>query len=201
MKQHNDQPLVQTTGCCLIGNLSWRLEGVRENALYAGGMTAVLNAMKTCKQDSIVQEYGFCALFTLVHAESTFIQAVVDAGGIEAVVAAMERHPASADLQSGGCEFWTALAKSHGDYRKSIIGARGLTAVAEARRVHQDNKAVVRKAKAAAKAILRSSCRCVHVSWSVMKAQLDVSIHNDERRQTRGICCSVLFVTMEQFLH
>jgi hypothetical protein len=180
--------VLQRAICKLIGNLwmfrkqnnsshnkkSCSSTARRQRVVDAGGLKAVIRAMKGHPQNRDVQRRACYALQSLVRTgtssststSSSFVRSAVKAGGVKLVILAMNNHLGDAgagagckELQLDACRFLHRVAKdSNGKYRAKIVKAKGLVAIGEALRVHGKDEHVRKIVRRSMKVVVCSRC-------------------------------------------
>jgi hypothetical protein len=113
----------------------------------AGGIKAVVAAMKNHLNNAAVQQYGCIILMgiaVLAENKPKVAVAVAGAGGIEAVVAAMNEHAGDAVVQEFGCGALANIA-ALAENQPKVAAAKGIEAVVAAMKAHTDVAAIQKK--------------------------------------------------------
>ena len=127
---------VQWLGCIVLQIFAYG------NDAAAGGIEAVVDALKQHPSNIIVQQDGCSALWNLAPNSNDNQKAIAAAGGIEAVVAALTQYPDN--VQQIGCNALWGFAANNDNHQKSIAAAGGIEAVVAALMEHRDNVSVQR---------------------------------------------------------
>ena len=93
---------LQERACKMLWYLSWAQAENQVKIASAGGIEAVVGAMRQHLAVAGVQEQGCWALSNLAANADNKVK-IASAGGIEAIVRAMTQHPSAAGVQEGGC--------------------------------------------------------------------------------------------------
>ena len=143
---------IQAAGCKRLMNLNDELERPKNLTLTsaersaavasAGGIEAVVRAMREHRGSLSVQEKGCGALWNLTLSSAEHSAAVVSAGGIGAVVRAMREHAWSARAQERGCSVLRILASNSAERSAAVASAGGIEAVVQAMGAHRGSERV-----------------------------------------------------------
>jgi hypothetical protein len=121
MRAHSKNAAVQEEGCAALWSLA---SNDRVTTGAAGGIGAVLGAIKTHKDSASVQKAACWALSNLAINNDNAVT-IAAAGGIEAIAAAMTVHEGSAAVQEQACWALDYLA-GHASLRERIKTAGGV---------------------------------------------------------------------------
>lgn len=124
MRAHAGSEKVQARATVALANIAFEDEHAQASMEAAGGIDAVLAAMKAHRKVCAVQRDGCCFIATsLMLARGTAVPAEKIAAKLTAVLAAMAAHPENIDVQKWGC---VAAASSAAVFATG--GNRGATA-------------------------------------------------------------------------
>jgi hypothetical protein len=154
MKRHVDMLVVQERGCYVLWQLSAAKQGcgvtrssgvaadlspdVKASIVAAGGIDAIVSAMRRHSDDAAVQEWACRALQRLAARNVANQVAIAAADGVVAVVDAMRRHTAVADVSEWGCAALRSLAYGHEGNQVAIAAVGGIETVASVMQRHAD---------------------------------------------------------------
>jgi hypothetical protein len=133
---------VQERGCWALESLVYSNAENWTRAWAAGGVEAVVAAMRAHASDARVQERGCWALESLVYSNAENRTRAGAAGGVEAVVAAMRAHASDARVQEHGCWALRNLGSNNAENKKRAGAAGGVEAVVAAMRAHASDARV-----------------------------------------------------------
>ena len=134
MRAHAGSAQAQRAGCARLMTLSHNNGQQPGSAAVAkaGGIKAVVVAVREHRADRGVAEAGRWAVKNLAAANDANKAAIAEAGGIEAIVAALEQHPADAAVQEQGCWALMGIGWSQRALQKRIAQAGAAAAVERA---------------------------------------------------------------------
>ena len=98
MKAHPDQGLVQSTGCCFIGNFIWKNKDRMKLSVELDGIPTILSAMDKCPEDLHLQKCASWVLYSLCQ-ESEYVSLVAKDGGLGLVAKSLEKHRDDPDIK------------------------------------------------------------------------------------------------------
>jgi hypothetical protein len=148
---------VQGEGCRALGNLALNSAN-RASIRSAGGIRAVVEAMRGLKEEAWVQGFGCSALKNLAANNKENRDAIRECGGIRSVVEAMRRHQQDASVQERGCGALMILALNE-ENKLAIVNEGGIQMVAKAKDRHPEI-AAVQEACGACGALLNIQWTC-----------------------------------------
>ena len=124
----------------LVEWAAWRTKSLTDeetqSLAQAGGITAVLGAMRAHLGETAVQEDCCGALARFASCDPVTREAVLEHGAIAALSAAMRSHPQTPELQEAAVAALAAIAVRDVPAEAVVIGSSCLAAVASAMRMH-----------------------------------------------------------------
>ncbi len=153
MALHRGWAMAQERGCAALRNLAGGADFKEEDDKFAlavavaGGLDAVLEALRAHPTHAGVQEAAFGALVRILRPPDNRVKAG-SAGAIEAAVAALRAHPAHTGVQAAAC--WALRQMTVNDANEIKAGSAGaIEATVAALRAHPAHAALQEAACAA----------------------------------------------------
>jgi hypothetical protein len=98
MKEHPDNGLIQSTGCCFIGNFIWNDRDRMQLAVELGGIDSILRAMTKCPEDKHLHKCVCWVLFSLCQ-HKEYVSIIAKAGGLGLIARTLELHRDDPDIK------------------------------------------------------------------------------------------------------
>jgi hypothetical protein len=108
MKEHPDNGLIQSTGCCFIGNFIWNDRERIKLAVDLGGIDSILRAMARCPEDKHLHKCACWVLFSLCQ-HKEYVAVIAKSGGLGLIARTLELHRDDDDIKSQAKFIITAL--------------------------------------------------------------------------------------------
>ena len=168
MALKTSNPYVQEWGCNIIQSVVWVSLSYQEKILSAGGVTAVLRAMRAFPENEGVQSACCRALQHISITNTHCAKTILAEGSIECIVETMRVHFQNEGVQHAGCAALRALANSKATKRE-IVSVGGVNAILSAMRGHIDTESIQKQACAAIRniAYMSSARKMADVSQCV----------------------------------
>ena len=139
-------PKVQAHCCSALGSISSGSTERSLSAVRAGGVKAIVNAMRSHPADREVQFQGAAAMYRIVHDDTAQGRerklAAGIAGGVEAALAAMQGNPRDTELLRWGAMAFRSIARGDLETTGRAINAGAFEITEAAKAAHPNNASV-----------------------------------------------------------
>mmetsp|Transcript_65616 Transcript_65616/g.181170 ORF Transcript_65616/g.181170 Transcript_65616/m.181170 type:complete len:533 (-) Transcript_65616:124-1722(-) len=144
MRDERTSSDAQIRGALALAFVAYRSDRGREAVVDAGGVEALVAAMKAHQGDTKVQEQCCGTLGNIAAGEAPECQdTIVEAGAIKQLVEAMNRNQDSPNVQEGAMRTMANVAVGQASRKDDVIGAGALEAIVRAMDKHKARAEVV----------------------------------------------------------
>lgn len=146
MKQFPHNARIQRMGCGALRDMSLDTWAAKEKVIQAGGVDAILKAMRIHVKDCIVQQAACQCLYTLTAGDAPRV--LLEKGAVSAVLQTMDYHADDEDVLPDACDCLLALTDQQNQEALQMVRQR-LGGVALAKMEHKyrgRNGAIAQKA-------------------------------------------------------